>query len=205
MDPPQAVGPPEWLIDPQQGVVWLRLAPYHLERLHGPYPAERSRGDAALHAGLPFPLKGDAPPFDVHFRQGMKPDDARLDLEWQWHAYALTPFGWVPFPQALFRHGRLQAVTLQPQVTRGTLETYLTVATWLNGELGPPHVKKSRPPLTHRNENPSLWASIPGRQEWQYTWGTVVLGFDPRDFETYLSVRWGRSKSTWDVLKKLFR
>jgi hypothetical protein len=201
-DEPQAIGPPGWLIDHDTGVVWLRLVPFHLERLHGPYPAEAPRGDAARLAGLPFPLKLDARPLDVHLHHGMSEAAAGLGEDRQWHAYALTPFGWVSFPTPEFRRGRLVALALQPHVTRSTLETYATAATWLRGELGSPHRRKGRPPIVHRNEDPLHWKSLPGRMEWTFRWGAVRLGFDVRDNETELAIHWGRPKSLLEILKK---
>ncbi|AIE85336.1 hypothetical protein [Fimbriimonas ginsengisoli] len=181
---PQATASPADFLDKETGVVWLRMVPYHVERLHGPLPAVIPRGDAARLAGLPFPLRRGAPTYDLHLQGDMK--EPFRDM----HAYALTPFGWVAFPQLHFVHGRLKGLSMQPHALTDTLDTYARVAVWLESELGPPSVRKGRPPRCHRRISPARWQCLPAFVQWRFAWGTVSLSFDMRDYETELVVRW---------------
>ncbi|MGC1272064.1 MAG: hypothetical protein WBC44_00045 [Planctomycetaceae bacterium] len=84
-----------------------------------------------------------------------------------WHSYALTPFGWVPFPNLYFDGNRLSGMTIE-----SLKNDFDFVCELLKRELGPPQLSGfSRLPL------------------WENPWGCVRL-YVNRDSQAELAVQW---------------
>jgi hypothetical protein len=182
--------PPSGFLDATHGLVLLRLIPFHLDRLHGPdISGDRTNAD---HLGfdLPFPFLRDAAPIDLSLRAGITPaaiarkgggfernSSLGATSWWRWASYALTPFGWVPFPVAFFNDGALSGLSLRPH--GGSREkNFLAMRSWLDQEIGEA--------TSGAAEGPVLW---------KFAWGTVTLSFEPRDDQAQLRVAWDALQS----------
>jgi hypothetical protein len=191
---------PPWLIDKDTGEVWLRLVPFHLQRLHGDWPAEIDMTDEATRIGLPFPLLPNADLVDLKLRPGMTPNDigpaagfeANSSLgksSWRrWAAYARTTFGWCAWPTPFFTDGRLTSVQFDRQGSDEG-QNFRSMEEALILDLGNPNNCKS---IKSRWPFKAPSAVHEQRREWEFVWGNVTLGFEPRDWMAQLSVGWHR-------------
>jgi hypothetical protein len=184
---------PPRLVDADAGSVLIRLIPLHLSRLHPP----ELRGDFVPCGGdasspYQFPLLKGAGPVDVTLRSGMRPSDVAAGVTfesagsqwsrswWRWIAYALTPFGWVNHPTPQFirkqtgqheQEDLLASLSLAPSCGSSPQENFRAAEEWLVSELGLP--QGSRDP-----------------QKWRYDWGSVGLGYEPRDGAAEVHILW---------------
>lgn len=190
--------PSPCLIDAEQGTATLRLYPFHLKRLHGPWPSEVSPSEATP-LGLHFPLLPNSSPVDVHLKGGQTPEEVGpsdliepnselKDLSWwRWHGYARTPLGWVSFPTPFFRSGRLEQITLTLSTEESNPTGFDRAERILIEELGPPTESVS-------GKRFNLWPGRPAwghhQRRWRFDWGTVSLYYEVRDWNLQIGVLW---------------
>lgn len=183
------------LIDPVTGIVTLRLAPFHLDRLYGPLPVETIPRDARL----PFPFLQDAAPVDVSLQGGMSPKDMRTPFEfrnsgsldrnswWSWAAFALTPLGWSRWPTPFFTDGKLTQIQLDI-VADSDDASFDAMAQYMEATFG----WLCQRTLGRAGWGPFRYPTEASRRVIRAAlpWGTVSAYYEGRDFSAQLRVTW---------------
>jgi hypothetical protein len=196
-----ALQQPEHLIDPLTGIVSLFLVPFHLSRLHGPFQAP-DEDLIHLPAGMPFPLLPGGEPVEIQLVGGMTPDEigpscgfepnSSLGQEswWRWAAYAYTPCGWYSWPTPFFRSGKLNSLNLGLD-GQDADRSYEVIREFLLRELGEEGCESG---LRSRGWGPfrAPREAVRRYSKWIFPWGSVSVGYEPRDWGAQMGVAWGR-------------